>query len=168
MHFSQLYSSIAFCKVCFEACRIWSPFFSCWSLLLSANVLTDNHQLKTGPCWKMWNQNGWLKPPAFDRIKNFNHHDLTAKHCYFGCSRLLMGSKPLIKITRLQNIKMKNNVLCLVIFIQNFWSHLHQETLNTQNNNVLQWGHDDLILSKQEALATNCNFNFTSFSTRPC
>ena len=24
---------------------------------------------------------------AFDRTKNFDHHDLTAKHCYFGCSR---------------------------------------------------------------------------------
>ena len=20
-------------------------------------------------------------------LKNFDHHDLTAKHCYFGCSR---------------------------------------------------------------------------------
>ena len=26
-------------------------------------------------------------PPAFDRIKTFDHHDLTAKHCYFVCTR---------------------------------------------------------------------------------
>ena len=24
---------------------------------------------------------------AFDRTKNFDYHDLTAKHCYFGWSR---------------------------------------------------------------------------------
>ena len=33
---------------------------------------------------KMWNQNGWPRPPAFGR---FDHHDLTAKHCYFRCSK---------------------------------------------------------------------------------
>ena len=26
-------------------------------------------------------------PACFDRIKKFDDHDLTAKHCYFGCSR---------------------------------------------------------------------------------
>ena len=35
----------------------------------------------------MWNQNGWPRSPAFHRTKFFDHHDLTAKHCYFGCSR---------------------------------------------------------------------------------
>ena len=29
----------------------------------------------------------WPRPPAFDKIKNFDHNDLTAKHCYFSCSR---------------------------------------------------------------------------------
>ena len=27
------------------------------------------------------------KASAFDRIKNADHHDLTAKHCYFECSK---------------------------------------------------------------------------------
>ena len=48
----------------------------------------------------------WLpRPPAFDRIKNFDHYDLTAKHCYFGCSRssdVVDRVKILIKMTRLQ------------------------------------------------------------------
>ena len=35
----------------------------------------------------MCNQNGKPRLPAFDRITNFDHHDLTAKHCYFECSR---------------------------------------------------------------------------------
>ena len=26
-------------------------------------------------------------PPGFDRFKSFDHNDLTAKHCYFRCSR---------------------------------------------------------------------------------
>ena len=35
------------------------------------------------------NQNGRPWPPAFDRIKSFDHHDLTAKlvALLFGCSR---------------------------------------------------------------------------------
>ena len=28
-------------------------------------------------------------PPGFDRFESFGHHDeLTAKHCYFRCSRV--------------------------------------------------------------------------------
>ena len=27
------------------------------------------------------------RPPGTDRFENFNHDDLTAKHCYFRCSR---------------------------------------------------------------------------------
>ena len=27
------------------------------------------------------------RPPTFDKIKIFDHHDLTAEQCYFGCSR---------------------------------------------------------------------------------
>ena len=26
-------------------------------------------------------------PPGFDRLKSFGHDELTAKHCYFRCSR---------------------------------------------------------------------------------
>ena len=56
---------------------------------------------------KMGNRNGQPRSPAFDRIKTFDHHDLTAKHYYFGCSRSpdVDGIKILIKMTRPQNIK---------------------------------------------------------------
>ena len=59
---------------------------------------------KKGLLKKMLNQNGWPRPPGFDRIKNFDHN-LTAKHCYLGAQGLLMlmGSKFLIKMTRQQN-----------------------------------------------------------------
>ena len=26
-------------------------------------------------------------PPGFDRLESFDHDELTAKHCYFRCSR---------------------------------------------------------------------------------
>ena len=26
-------------------------------------------------------------PPTFDRLESFGHDELTAKHCYFRCSR---------------------------------------------------------------------------------
>ena len=26
-------------------------------------------------------------PPGFDRVESFGHDELTAKHCYFRCSR---------------------------------------------------------------------------------
>ena len=41
MHFSRLFSSRAFYKVCFEVCKIQLPFFPCRSLLLSNTVLSD-------------------------------------------------------------------------------------------------------------------------------
>ena len=60
-------------------------------------------------------------PPGFDRLESFGHDELTAKHCYFRCSRppdvdgikifdnddqaaKHYGSKFLIKMTRPQNI----------------------------------------------------------------
>ena len=54
--------------------------------------------------------------PALDRIKNFDHLELTAKH-YLGAQGLLMlmGSKFLIKITRPRNIKMKEQ--CIVVHL---------------------------------------------------
>ena len=61
-------------------------------------------------------------PPGFDRLESFGHDELTEKHCYFRCSGLLMlmGSKFLIKMTRLQNIKITIVFCDLVIFIKNF------------------------------------------------
>ena len=50
---------------------------------------------------------------GFDRLESFGHDELTAKHCYFRCSRPpdVDGIKFLIKMTRLQNVKIKNCVL---------------------------------------------------------
>ena len=31
--------------------------------------------------------NGQPVPPGFDRLESFGHDELTAKHCYFRCSR---------------------------------------------------------------------------------
>ena len=50
-------------------------------------------------------------PPGFDRLESFGHDELTAKHCYFRCSRPPNIGSKLIKMTRLQNIKIINSVL---------------------------------------------------------
>ena len=57
---------------------------------------------------KVVNQYGRLRPSAFDRIK-FDHHDLTTKHCYFGCSRSpdVDGIKIFDKDNQAANIKIK-------------------------------------------------------------
>ena len=59
------------------------------------------------------------RPPAFDRIKNIDHHDLIAEYYYFWCLRSpdVKGSKLLIKMARPQNIMMKGQ--CFVA-----WSSL--------------------------------------------
>ena len=36
--------------------------------------------LKKAMLKKMWNQNGWQRPPAVDGIKSFDNDDQTAKH----------------------------------------------------------------------------------------
>ena len=71
--------------------------------------------------------NGRPRPPGFYRFESFGHDDLTAKHCYFRCSRppdvdrikifgkddqaakhqgllVLIGLKVLVMMTSLQNI----------------------------------------------------------------
>ena len=52
MHLSQLFSSIAYSKVCFKAHKIWLPFFSCRSLLLSTSILNDSLLPRTTLDWK--------------------------------------------------------------------------------------------------------------------
>ena len=47
--------------------------------------------------------------PGFDRFESFGHDELTAKHCYFRCSRP-PDVDEMIKMTRPQNIKIKSNV----------------------------------------------------------
>ena len=49
-------------------------------------------------------------PPGFDRFESFGHDELTAKHCYFRCSRP-PDVDGMIKMTRLQNINIKSSVL---------------------------------------------------------
>ena len=61
--------------------------------------------------------------PAFDRIKNFDHHDLTVKHCCFGFSRSPDVDRIKIFDKDDQAAKHKNEraMFCgLVIFIKNF------------------------------------------------
>ena len=92
------------------------------------------------PCWKdaklKWAAKGsWFK--------SFSHDDLTTKHCYFRWSRPpdVDGIKSLIKMTRLQSIKIKEQCFAAWSSLQKFWSHQHQEALSTWKNNVLQWDH---------------------------
>ena len=61
-------------------------------------------------------------PPGFDRLESFGHDELTAKHCYSDAQGLLMlmGSKFLIKMTRLQNTVFYRNVLQPGHLYQNF------------------------------------------------
>ena len=53
-------------------------------------------------------------PPGFDRLESFGHDELTAKHCYFRCSRPpdVDGIKIFDKDDQApQNIMIKNSVL---------------------------------------------------------
>ena len=42
---------------------------------------------KIGLAEKDVKSNGWPMPPDFDRLESFGHDELTAKHCYFRCSK---------------------------------------------------------------------------------
>ena len=42
---------------------------------------------KTGFVEKDVKSNGRPMPPSFDRFESFGHDELTAKYCYFRCSR---------------------------------------------------------------------------------
>ena len=42
---------------------------------------------ETGLAEKDVKSNGRPMPPGFDRFESFCHDELTAKHCYFRCSR---------------------------------------------------------------------------------
>ena len=44
-------------------------------------------RIKTGLAEKDVKSNGRPMPPGFDRFESFGHNELTAKHCYFRCSR---------------------------------------------------------------------------------
>ena len=61
-------------------------------------------------------------PPGLDRFKSFGHDELTAKHCYFRCSRPpdVDGIKFFYKSDQAAKHKYKNNVLRLGHLYQNF------------------------------------------------
>ena len=52
-------------------------------------------------------------PPGFDRLESFSHDELTAKHCYFRCSRPpdVDGIKSFDKNDQAAKHKDKNSVL---------------------------------------------------------
>ena len=62
-------------------------------------------------------------PPGFDRFESFGHDELTAKHCYFRCSRPpdVDGIKFFDKDDQATIHYDKRTVFCSpVIFIKNF------------------------------------------------
>ena len=82
----------------------------------------DWPRTKIGFAEKDVKSNGRPMPPGFDRFESFGHDELTAKYCYFMCSRPadLDGIKFLIKITRPQNTVFILIFCSLDIFIKNF------------------------------------------------
>ena len=73
-----------------------------------------------------------------------------------------MGSKYLIKVIRLQNIKIIKRT-SLVVY-QIFWSHQHREALSTHNHSVLQWSYHDQYLNLSKGFGHPFWFEFTSFN----
>ena len=61
-------------------------------------------------------------PPGFDRLESFGHDELTAKHCYFRCSRPpdVDGIKIFDKDDRQQNTVFYLDVLQPGHLYQNF------------------------------------------------
>ena len=86
----------------------------------------------------MWNWNGWPRIPDFDRLKVLVMMISLQNIVILGAQSLLMlmGSKFLMIMTRLLNIKIKNDVLWPGHLYQKLWPHQHQEALSTQNTNV--------------------------------
>ena len=67
--------------------------------------------------------NGRPMPPAFDRFESFSHDELTAKHCYFRCSRppdVVDGIKIFDKVDNCFHIR-----LCLTVHQLRFLGYLH-------------------------------------------
>ena len=46
VHFSLLFLTKVCFRMCFVVCKIWLPFFSCWSLLLGTTVPNGTYKLK--------------------------------------------------------------------------------------------------------------------------
>ena len=50
-------------------------------------IKKERSRTKTGLAEKDVKSNGRPIPSGFDRFESFGHDKLTAKHCYFRCSR---------------------------------------------------------------------------------
>ena len=70
--------------------------YSLWSCVHLCNRLSNQKhprykkerpRAKTGLAEKDVKSNGQPMPPGFDKFENFGHDKLTAKHCYFRCSK---------------------------------------------------------------------------------
>ena len=112
----------------------------------------------------------WPRPHGFDRFQNLGHDDLTAKHCYFWCSRLpdIDGIKLFDKDDQAaKHCWFYLHVLQSDYLHTKFWFHQHQETLSSWNNNVLQWVHHDQNFQPSKPGDLDCPFNFTTSPARP-
>ena len=70
-------------------CSIMMPISGSQNLIINylELILSKQKHLRFQMFAFHFGRNGRPRPPAFDRIKTFDHHDLTAKHCYFVCTR---------------------------------------------------------------------------------
>ena len=90
----------------------------CHTRMKIHNVAISKSNQKYPSCKKEWprpttglaekdvKSNGRPMPPDFDSFERFGHDELTAKHCYFRCSRP-PDVDQIKNMTRLQNIKIK-------------------------------------------------------------
>ena len=82
----------------------------------------EQPRTKTGLAEKDVKSNGQPRLPGFDRFESFGHDGLTAKHCYFRCSRSpdVNEIKSFDKDDQATKHCFYLNFCDLVIFIKNF------------------------------------------------
>ena len=61
-------------------------------------------------------------PPDFDRLESFSHDELTAKHCYFRCSRIkptarILGTRLMVPRKASVHSLNSNYSFCVFIYI---------------------------------------------------
>ena len=107
---------------------------------------------KTGLTEKDVKSNGQPRPPGFDRLESCGHDDLTAKHCYFRCSR--PSDIDGIKIFDNDDQAAKHSSLYLNVLwpsnlYQKFWSHQHQRDIFPSFGPLV-------VSLRLEAVSTSC------------
>ena len=108
---------------------------------------------KSGLGEKDVRSNGHPRPLLLIGTTSFGHDDVTTKQCYFRCSSPpdVEGIKIFDKDDQAaKKCSLYLNVLQPDHLYQNFWSHQHQETLSTWNNNVLQWRYNQNLCTYQK------------------